>query len=56
METYKNESNAKLLKEIKDLAHELFPMFQLLPGEGIEDAINRVVPVLQKFVFRIDFF
>jgi aminopeptidase-like protein len=42
------------LKEIKDLAHELFPMFQLLPGEGIEDAIDRVVPVLQDFIYGDD--
>jgi len=32
---------------IFDLAHELFPLFQLQEGEGIEDAINRVVPVLE---------
>ena len=42
------------LKEIEDLAHELFPMFQLLPGEGIENVIDRVVPVLQEFIYGDD--
>lgn len=35
-------------KQLDSKAHELFPMFQVMPNEGIEDVIDRVVPELRK--------
>lgn len=34
------------LADINGLAHELFAVAQLMPGEGIEDAVNRIEAVL----------
>lgn len=32
------------------MAHEIFATAQLLPGEGIEDAVKRIIEVLEENV------
>ncbi len=43
-----NNSKKLTKKQLDSKAHELFPMFQVMPNEGIEDVIDRVVPELRK--------
>jgi hypothetical protein len=32
----------------KDLAHEIWAAAQLLPGEGIEDGVERIIEILEE--------
>lgn len=34
-------------KDVNDLAHEVWAAAQLMPGEGIEDGVKRVVDILE---------
>ena len=34
--------------KLRGLAHELFTVAQLLPEEGIEDGVNRIIQVLKE--------
>jgi hypothetical protein len=34
--------------DFEGIAHEIFTTAQLLPGEGIEDAVKRIVEVLEE--------
>ena len=43
-----NNSKKLTKKQLDSKAHELFPMFQVMPNEGIEDVIDRVIPELRK--------
>lgn len=45
-----NGPHKQSYQEIASKAHELFPMFQIMPNEGIEDVIDRVVPELRKLI------
>ena len=34
--------------DFEGIAHEIFATAQLLPGEGIEDAVKRIIEVLEE--------